>query len=302
MSRYNSLGCLIGRTPTVRLVEIERLYGLRARLYAKLEKYNPSGSAKDRAAFYMIRDAVNRGLVGRGGTVVEATSGNMGISLSMLAAIYKLRLMIVMPENMSEQRRAIIKAYGGEVILTDADEGMVGAQRRAEEILAQTPDAHSVRQFENPMNSYAHYLTTGREIYRDLDGKADVLVSGVGTGGTLCGAGRYLKEKNPRAVTVAVEPRESAVLSGNASGCHGIQGIGAGFVPRLFDGSIVDMIYAVSTDEAEEMREILAVRTGVFAGISSGAVLCCGVDLARRKENTGKNIVMIFSDGGERYL
>ncbi len=293
---------LIGRTPTVRLREIEKYFNLSARLYAKLEKYNPSGSVKDRAALYMIESAVKGGLIRDGGVVIEPTSGNMGISLSMLSGVFGYRSVIVMPESVSVERRKIIFAYGGEVVLTDGKRGMRGAIERAEQLISEAKAAYTLSQFENPLNLTAHYEGTGREIYRDLGGEVDILVAGVGTGGTIGGAGRYLKEKKPSAKIVAVEPRESAVLSGGAASSHGIQGIGAGFIPPLLDMRLVDRIMTVSTDEAGEMCRILTMKEGIFAGISSGATLSAAVLLGSDKENCGKSIVLIFPDGGEKYL
>ncbi len=299
---YECVKGLIGSTPTVRLSSLEKYFGLKSTLYAKLEGFNPSGSVKDRAALFMIEDAYRRGLLREGGVVIEPTSGNTGISLSMLSAVYGYRAVIVMPESMSKERRALIRAYGGEVILTDASRGMRGAIDRAGELLAEIKGAYSPSQFENPNNPIAHYMTTGREIYADTSGIVDILVGGVGTGGTLSGTGRFLKEKLPSLKVVAVEPAESAVLSGRAAAPHGIQGIGAGFVPPLLDSKIIDEILTVSTDEAKQMCRILGLREGIFAGFSSGAALSAAVSVAKGAEAAGKSIAVILPDGGEKYL
>ena len=292
----------LGNTPLVRLREIEKHFGLCARLYAKLEKYNPSGSVKDRAAYYMIEGAAKRGLIDSGGMIIEPTSGNMGISLAMLSSVYGYRAVIVMPESASVERRLLVGAYGGEVVLTDGDKGMKGAIERAEQLLSENPGAFSLSQFTNPLNTASHYETTGREIYRDMSGEVDVFVCGVGTGGTIGGAGRFLKEKNPNVKLVAVEPSESAVLSGGASGMHKIEGIGAGFLPPLMDMSIVDRVLTVESDRAIEYCKILGEREGIFVGSSSGAALACMILLGIDRTNIDKNIVAVFADGGERYL
>lgn len=299
---YGQISWLIGRTPMLRLSSLETYFGLGAALYAKLESFNPSGSVKDRAALFMIEDAHRRGLIGEGNAVIEATSGNTGISLAMLSAVYGYRALIVMPESMSEERRALIRSYGGELVLTNGAKGMKGAIERAVELLSEIKGAYSPGQFENTQNKNAHYQTTGKEIYTDMKGSVDILVCGVGTGGTLSGTGRFLKEKNPSVKLVAVEPVESAVLSGRPAASHGIQGIGVGFLPPLFEGEITDEVVAVSTEEAIEMCRILGLREGVFAGFSSGAALSAAVSIAKRSENTAKNIAVILPDGGERYL
>lgn len=301
MIKENSVISLVGRTPIMRLYEIEKYFDLSARLYASIESYNPSGSVKDRTALFMIRDALDSGRLREGGTVIEATSGNMGISLSMLSSVYNYRAKILMPENMSEERRRLIKAYGGEVVLTPADRGMSGAMERAEE-LAREARAFIPSQFTNRQNLLAHYSTTGPQIFRKLCGGVDVFVCGVGTGGTIGGVGRYLKEKNPSVRIFAVEPYESAVISGGGRGSHGIQGIGAGFVPPLLDPTLIDGVITPTTDEAMEYQRIFLKKEGIFAGISSGAALFGAVRLAEREENKGKSIVTIFADGGERYL
>ena len=292
---------LIGRTPMVRLREIESYYGLSTAIYAKLEKYNPTGSAKDRAAYYMIRSAAGRGIVRDGSLVVEPTSGNMGISLAMLSAVYGYRTVIVMPEGMSAERRSLISAYGGDILLSDGDKGMVGAIEMAKSIVADVPNAYMPLQFENRFNSTAHYETMGREIYLDLP-NVDILVCGVGTGGTIGGAGQYLKEKNPSLKLIAVEPLESAVLSGGNAGKHRIQGIGAGFVPPILDRSIIDRVVTVSTEGAMECCRMLIKKEGILVGISSGAALFSAISVAEERENENKNIVVILPDGGEKYL
>ena len=296
-----SLTGLIGNTPLLRLRRVERHLDLFSALYSKLEGFNPSGSVKDRAALFMIEDAFRKGKIREGGVVIEATSGNMGISLSMLSAVYGYEALIVMPESMSEERRALIRGYGGRLLLTDGAMGMAGAVERAEQLSSEISSAFRPSQFENPQNPIAHYNTTGAEIYSTLP-EVDIMVAGVGTGGTLIGAGRYLKEKRPSVRLVAVEPNESAVLSGGIASPHGIEGIGAGFYPPLFDGRLVDEVMTVSTEEARAACRILGIREGVFAGFSSGAVLSAAISLARRSENYGKSIVMIFADGGEKYL
>lgn len=297
-----SVTFFLGNTPTVRLQGIEKHFGLRARLYAKLEKYNPSGSVKDRAAYYMIDGAVRRGLISDGSLIIEPTSGNMGISLAMLSSDYGYRTVIVMPENASVERRLFVRAYGGEVVLTDEKRGMKGAIERARQLIDENPGAYSPSQFINPLNTLAHYETTGREIYRDTGGEVDIFVCGVGTGGTIGGAGRLLKEKKPDVRVIAVEPLESAVLSGGASGVHKIEGIGAGFLPPLVNMSLIDRVVTVGSDSALECCKILGEREGIFVGPSSGAALACMISLGLEIENINKNILAIFPDGGERYL
>ena len=286
----------------VRLSKIEKYFGLKARLYAKLERYNPSGSVKDRAALFMIRNAVSRGLIKQGSIVIEPTSGNTGISLSMLSAIYGYRAVIVMPESMSAERVEMIRAYGGEVVLTPAESGMSGAIGRAEELAAEIKEAYIPSQFNNEHNLLAHYATTGPEIYREREGEVDIFVCGVGTGGSFCGVGRFLKEKNPSVKLFAVEPSESAVLSGGSVGKHGIQGIGAGFMPPLFDKTLADGVICVSTEQARELCSLISKKEGIFAGVSSGASLFGAISLAKEKENQNKSIVTLFPDGGEKYL
>ena len=298
----NNVSKLIGKTPIIRLFEIEKYFGIAAELYAKLEMYNPSGSVKDRAAFFMIKDAADRGLISDKTTVIEPTSGNMGISLSMLSSVFGYRSVIVMPSNMTRERAKMIREYGGEVIFTDGAMGMSGSVERAKELLFENKNGFMPSQFTNTQNLMAHYYTTGPEIYFDMNGRVDFLIAGVGSGGTVSGAGRFLKEKAASVKIIATEPRESAVLSGNRAGSHGIFGIGAGFIPSIFDADAVDEIITVSTDEAKECKKILALKEGLLVGYSSGAALCSGIKIAKEKENKGKRTVMIFPDGGEKYL
>ena len=289
----------IGNTPTVRLRRTEEDYNLRSALYAKIESRNPSGSVKDRAARAMIRDAVNQGVLSVGDRIVEATSGNMGISLAQVSAAMGFSLTVVMPEGMSYQRSRIIAAYGAELILTPKEEGMAGAIRIAEQI-AREQNAYMPSQFTNRSNLISHYEGTGPEIYRNMGGRIDIFVCGIGTGGTMGGVGRYLKERMEDVMLVAVEPAESPILSGGAVGIHGIQGIGAGFIPPQLNIELIDRVMTASTERAIAMATELARREGLFVGISSGAALSGAIELAREME--GKNIVTIFPDGGERYI
>ncbi|WP_295634322.1 cysteine synthase A [uncultured Intestinimonas sp.] len=289
---------LIGNTP---LLALER-YAPGTRVLAKLESFNPLSSAKDRAALYMIRDAEDRGLLKPGGVIVEPTSGNTGVGLAYIAALRGYRLVLTMPETMSAERRSLLSALGVELVLTPGDQGMSGAIRRAQELLETLPGAWMPGQFDNPANARAHYETTGPEIWRDTDGTVDVLVAGVGSGGTLTGAGRYLKERNPQVKLVAVEPAESPVLSGGPAGPHKIQGIGAGFVPQVLDRSLVDEVLTIPGDEAMEAVRALARTEGLLVGISSGAAARAAALLAARPEYAGRTIVTVFPDTGERYL
>ena len=289
---------LIGNTP---LLALER-YAPATRVLAKLESFNPLSSAKDRAALYMIRDAEDRGLLKPGGVIVEPTSGNTGVGLAYIAALRGYRLVLTMPETMSAERRSLLSALGVELVLTPGDQGMSGAIRRAQELLETLPGAWMPGQFDNPANARAHYETTGPEIWRDTDGTVDVLVAGVGSGGTLTGAGRYLKERNPQVKLVAVEPAESPVLSGGPAGPHKIQGIGAGFVPQVLDRSLVDEVLTIPGDEAMEAARDLARPEGLLVGISSGAAARAAALLAARPEYAGRTIVTVFPDTGERYL
>ncbi|OUO59127.1 cysteine synthase A [Olsenella sp. An270] len=290
---------LIGSTP---LVDLSSLAGGSARVLGKLEAANPGGSAKDRVARAMVDDAERTGRLSPGGTIIEPTSGNTGVGLAMVAAARGYRLVLTMPDTMSVERRALAAAYGATIELTPGTEGMAGAVARAEELAAATPNSIIAGQFDNPANPRAHYETTGPEIWADTDGTVDVLVAGVGTGGTLCGSARYLKEKNPAVRAVAVEPAESRVLAGGAAGPHAIQGIGANFVPGNFDRSLVDEIMPVSSADALATWRRLERELGLLVGISSGAAVCAALSLAARPECAGKTIVAVLPDTGERYL
>ena len=290
---------LIGSTP---LVDLSSLAGGSARVLGKLEAANPGGSAKDRVARTMVDDAERTGRLSPGGTIIEPTSGNTGVGLAMVAAARGYRLVLTMPDTMSVERRALAAAYGATIELTPGTEGMAGAVARAEELAAATPNSIIAGQFDNPANPRAHYETTGPEIWADTDGTVDVLVAGVGTGGTLCGSARYLKEKNPAVRAVAVEPAESRVLAGGAAGPHAIQGIGANFVPGNFDRSLVDEIMPVSSADALAIWRRLERELGLLVGISSGAAVCAALSLAARPECAGKTIVAVLPDTGERYL
>lgn len=292
----------IGNTPLLRLENIERETGTKAALYGKLEAMNPAGSIKDRAALYMIEDAEKKGLLKAGGTIIEPTSGNTGIGLASIAASRGYRAIMVLPESMSMERRKLLIAYGAELVLTPASEGMQGAVDKADELEKEIEGSLVMGQFRNPANARAHYETTGPEIWRDMEGKVDIFVAGFGTGGTISGAGRYLKEKNPDIKIIAVEPYGSPLLSEGRKGKHNLQGIGANFIPELLDRSVIDEIITVRDEEAYEYARILGSREGYLAGITSGAALFAGVKTALSEENAGKNIVMIFPDTGERYL
>ncbi len=299
---HSSLIELIGHTPLLEVRNIESSEGLRARLLVKLESFNPGGSVKDRVALAMIEDAEQRGLLRPGGLIVEPTSGNTGIGLAWVASIKGYRLVLTMPETMSRERMSLLKALGAELVLTPGAEGMKGAIARAEAILAENEGAFMPGQFDNPANPARHEVTTAVEIWDDTDGKVDIFVAGVGTGGTLTGVGRGLKSRNPEVRIVAVEPSDSPVLEGGKPGPHKLQGIGAGFVPRNFDPSVVDAVMPVSYPEAEAAARMLARREGVLAGISSGAAFSAAIALARQPENEGKTIVVLLPDTGERYL
>lgn len=291
---------LIGNTPLVALQKVGA--GLSARVTAKCEWFNPGGSSKDRAALWMLKDAMARGLLREGGTIVEPTSGNTGISLAWLGVRFGLRVVLTMPETMSVERRTLLQALGAEVVLTPGTEGIPGAVRRAERLAAEIPGAIIPNQFANPANPESHYRTTGPEIWRDTGGNVDIVVAGIGTGGTLIGIARALKELKPGVKTVAVEPAESPVLSGGTAGMHGIQGIGAGFVPEVVDRSLIDEIIPVPTAAAVETARSLARKEGLLAGISSGAACFAALSAARRPENEGKLVVTVLPDSGERYL
>lgn len=299
---YTSIDQLIGRTPLLELTHIEAQFSLKARLIAKLERCNPAGSVKDRVALAMIEDAERRGRLKKGSVIIEPTSGNTGIGLAALAAARGYRAIIVMPDSMSMERRLLMTAYGAELVLTDGKEGMAGAIRRARELEASLPGSMVAGQFENPANPEAHYRTTGPEIYEDTDGGVDVFVAGVGTGGTITGVGRYLKEKKPSVKIVAAEPAASPVLSGGKVGTHGLQGIGAGFVPEVLDTDIYDEVIAVAEGDAYMAGRLLGAREGVLAGISSGAALWAAICVAAREQSAGKSVVVLLPDTGERYL
>ena len=299
---YTSADELIGKTPLLELTHIEKKYGLKAKTFAKLEYFNPAGSVKDRIAKAMIDDAEEKGLLKEGSVIIEPTSGNTGIGLASVAAARGYRIIIVMPETMSVERRQIMKAYGAELVLTDVAKGMKGAIEKADELAKEIPNSFVPGQFVNEANPKAHFATTGPEIFEDTDGNVDFFVAGVGTGGTITGTGKYLKSKLPNVKVVAVEPKSSAVLSTGAAGPHKIQGIGAGFVPKVLDTAVYDEIIPVENDDAFAMGKEVGRNEGVLVGISSGAALWAAVELAKRPENEGKNIVVLFPDTGDRYL
>ena len=299
---YTSAEQLIGNTPLLELRQIEKAHDLPARLLAKLEYLNPAGSAKDRVAKAMLDDAEARGLLTPDSVIIEPTSGNTGIGLACVAASRGYRVIIVMPDTMSLERRQIMKAYGAELVLSDGSRGMAGAIEKAEELARENPGSFIPGQFVNPANAAAHYAATGPEIWRDTDGRVDLFVAGIGTGGTITGTGRYLKEKNPAIQIIGVEPAASAVLSGGAAGPHGLQGIGAGFIPEVLDTSVYDEIIPVTDKDAYAAGRELGRKEGILVGISSGAALWAAEELAKRPENAGKNIVVLLPDTGDRYL
>ena len=299
---YDNITQLIGNTPLLRLNKYVKERGLNAEIIAKLEYLNPAGSVKDRVALNMVLEAEASGRLSAGGTIIEPTSGNTGIGLAMLCAARGYRLILTMPETMSEERRRLIKAYGAEIVLTPGAEGMSGAIARAEQLIAETPGSYMPGQFDNPANARAHYESTGLEIWRDTGGRVDIFVSAVGTGGTFTGAARYLKERDASVRAVAVEPAGSPVLSGGGPGAHGIQGIGAGFVPKVLDTSLIDEVITVTDEDALACARALARTEGYLVGISSGAALCAAKALAARPENAGRRIVAVLPDTGERYL
>lgn len=298
MRVYQNLIELVGNTPILRLNNVEKTNNLTGEIYAKLEKYNPAGSVKDRAALEIIEDAERRGILKPGATIIEPTSGNTGIGLAFIARLKGYKVILTMPSSMSEERIKVLKAYGAEVVLTDAVLGMQGSLDKADEILKQTPGAIIAGQFTNPANVNAHYKTTGPEIWEDMDGNIDVFIASVGTGGTLTGTAKYLKEKNKDIKIVAVEPAESPLISKGIAGQHGIQGIGANFIPEILDRNIIDEVYTVTTDEAYQSSREVAQKEGLLVGISSGSV----IDAAKHYAKNNKKVVIILPDSGERYL
>ncbi|MBP3310142.1 MAG: cysteine synthase A [Ruminococcus sp.] len=299
---YTSADQLIGKTPLLELTNIEKKLGLKAKLLAKLEYFNPAGSVKDRIGKAMLDDAEENGMLKPDSVIIEPTSGNTGIGLAAVAAARGYKIIIVMPETMSVERRLLMKAYGAELVLTDGAKGMSGAIEKAEELAKEIPNSFIPSQFTNPSNAKAHIVSTGPEIWDDTDGKVDIFAAGVGTGGTITGVGEYLKSKNPDVKIVAVEPASSAVLSTGVAGAHGIQGIGAGFVPEVLNTKVYDEIIAVSDEDAFETGRLIGRNEGVLVGISSGAAAWAAIELAKRPENEGKNIVVLLPDTGDRYL
>ena len=293
---------LIGNTPLLELNKFSQAKGIETPVIAKVEYFNPGGSVKDRIALAMIEDAEQRGILKPGATIIEPTSGNTGVGLALVSAVKGYHLILTMPETMSIERRNLVKAYGAEVRLTPGKDGMPGAIRAAEALRDATPGSVILQQFENPANPARHYATTGPEIWRDTDGKVDILVAGVGTGGTISGAGKYLKEQNPDVKVIAVEPKSSPVLNGGQSGPHKIQGIGAGFVPSTYDATVIDEVFDVENDDAIRAGREVAQQEGLLVGISAGAALFAAVEVAKREENKGKKIVVLLPDTGERYL
>lgn len=299
---YTSIDQLIGHTPLLELGRIQRQLGLEARVLAKLEYLNPAGSVKDRAALAMIRDAEQKGLLGEGSVIVEPTSGNTGIGLAAVAAARGYRVVIVMPETMSLERRQLMRAYGAELVLTEGSKGMSGAVEKAAQLVQEIPGAFLAGQFTNPANPKAHFETTGPEIWEDTDGRVDLFVAGVGTGGTITGVGRYLKSRSPAVRVVGVEPASSPLLSKGVAGPHGLQGIGANFVPEVLDTSVYDELIQVTDQEAYAAGRLIARTEGILVGISSGAALHAAIRLAQRPENRGRTIVTLLPDTGDRYL
>ena len=302
MKICNNISQTIGNTPLVRFRSIEKAFGLEAKIYAKIESFNPAGSAKDRVALFMINDAEEKGLIQPGATIIEPTSGNTGIGLAAVGLSRGYKVILTMPETMSIERVNLLKAYGASVILTEGSKGMQGAVQKAEELAKETENSFIPGQFDNPANPRAHYSTTGPEIYEALDGDADIFVAGVGTGGTITGVGRYLKEKNPDTSVVAIEPFSSPLLSEGKAGPHGLQGIGANFVPSILDTDIYDEIITVKEEDAYEKGRLAASLEGFLVGITSGAAIHGAVTLALRPEDKGKNIVAFLPDTGDRYL
>ena len=302
MKVYKHIDELIGKTPLVELTNIEKEFNLEATIYAKVEFFNPAGSVKDRIALAMINDLEERGILKPGATIIEPTSGNTGIGLSSVAAARGYRAIIVMPETMSIERRKLMKAYGAEIVLSEGAKGMKGAIAKANELNKEIPNSIIPGQFDNPVNPFTHKVTTGPEIFEDLDGKVDIFVAGVGTGGTISGVGKYLKSKVPSVKVVAVEPASSPVLSKGVAGPHKIQGIGAGFIPNTLDTSIYDEVITVENEDAFKYGRLIGKKEGFLVGISSGAATCAAIELAKRPENKGKNIVVLLPATGERYL
>ncbi len=299
---FNCTNETIGETPSIELKNIEKEFSLGSRLIAKVEGCNPAGSSKDRVALYMLEDAEKRGVLKQGATIIEPTSGNTGIGLAAVAVPKGYRVIIVMPDNMSEERKRLMKAYGAELVLTDGSLGMAGCIEEAKRLNAEIENSFIPDQFNNKANALAHYETTAPELYRDCDESVDIFVAGVGTGGTVTGVGRYLKEQNPDIKIIAVEPSGSPVLSGGKAGAHGLQGIGAGFIPSVLDTSVIDEIICVTEEEAYSAGRLLAKKEGILAGISSGAALHAAISVAKREENEGKTIVVLLPDRGDRYL
>ena len=302
MKIYRSAAEMIGHTPLLELCNLEKELGLKARILAKIESRNPSGSVKDRIALAMVEAAEKEGLIAPGATLIEPTSGNTGIGLASVAASKGYRAILVMPETMSIERRRIIKAYGAEIVLTPGKEGMAGTLKKAEELHEEIPNSFIPSQFDNPANPMKHELTTGPEIFEDTDGKVDILVAGIGTGGTISGVGRYLKENKPSVAIVGVEPASSPLITKGYAGPHKIQGIGANFLPKNLDESILDATIDVKDEDAFEYAKLVGKKEGVLIGISAGAALCAAAQLAKKTENEGKTIVVIFPDGGDRYF
>lgn len=299
---YKNAYNLVGNTPLLKLERIEKEYGLKVNLFAKVEYFNPAGSVKDRIALSMIDDAEEKGLLKEGFTIIEPTSGNTGIGIASIATMKGYKVILTMPESMSLERRKLLKAYGANLVLTEASKGMTGAIAKAEELQKEIPNSIILGQFVNPANPKVHYETTGPEIYKDLDGNVDFFVAGVGTGGTITGVGKYLKEQNKNIKVVAVEPETSPVLSEGRSGSHMIQGIGAGFVPDTLDTKVYDEVIPVANEDAFKYGRIIGKTEGILVGISSGAALFAAIKIALRKENEGKNIVVLLPDSGDRYL
>lgn len=299
---YTSVDQLVGKTPLLELTNLERQFGLKARLLAKLEYLNPAGSAKDRVAKYILNDAEEKGILTKDSVIVEPTSGNTGIGLAAIAAARGYRVIIVMPDSMSAERRLLMTAYGAELVLTEGAKGMGGAIAKAEELAKEIPGAFLAGQFVNPANPRAHFETTGPEIWEDTDGTVDFFVAGVGTGGTITGTGSYLKSKKPQVQIVAVEPSDSPVLSQGKAGAHKLQGIGAGFIPEILDTTVYDEVIPVTSEDAFETGRLLGKREGVLVGISSGAALWAAIEVAKRPENEGKTVVVLLPDTGDRYL